>query len=411
MNGGMSFEELLDEELADPNGLLADVKPAKPKQKAASQVEQQFQEIEDFFERNKRLPELSSSDVLEHQLAARLKAYQARKDLKAAVKHLDRFGLLDPKEAVAKQTLSDDGKAPNSFDEILFDNEGSLPDGVDLSILNLEHVKPHTAEDRNWSEEIASRKQCEDFFKFEKLFKDTQADIVNGKLRTERFKGETQIEVGDFFIVEGLLCLVDSILEYDKDETGKDNPRLRVIFDNGVESNLLKLSLARALYRDPHGRRIIPPPETVEKRFQGLTHHDKATGCVYVLASETKAPELADLKRQGRLVKIGYSTQSVEERTRHAAEDPTYLEAPVRILASIDCYNLNPQKVEHLIHAFLWNQRINMTLISSKGVKYKPSEWFAVDRDTAIAVAQHIVKGDITEYRMDNTTGRIKKCS
>ena len=175
MNGGMSFEELLDEELADPNGLLADVKPAKPKQKAASQVEQQFQEIEDFFERNKRLPELSSSDVLEHQLAARLKAYQARKDLKAAVKHLDRFGLLDPKEAVAKQTLSDDGKAPNSFDEILFDNEGSLLDGVDLSILNLEHVKPHTAEDRNWSEEIAPRKTIvKDFFKFEKLFKDTQ---------------------------------------------------------------------------------------------------------------------------------------------------------------------------------------------------------------------------------------------
>ena len=96
---------------------------------------------------------------------------------------------------------------------------------------------------------------------------------------------------------------------------------------------------------------------------------------------------------------------------KNATMDPTYLEAPVRILASLDCYNLNPQKVEHLIHAFLAKQRINMTLISSKGLPYKPTEWFAVDRDTAIAVAEHIVKGDIMNYRMDNTTGRIKKIS
>ena len=132
-------------------------------------------------------------------------------------------------------------------------------------------------------------------------------------------------------------------------------------------------------------------------------------GCIYVLASETKAPELAELKRQGRLVKIGYSSQSVEERVKNAETDPTYLEAPVRILASIDCFNLNPQKVEHLIHAFLSRQRISMTLISSKGVPYRPMEWFSVDRDTAIAVAQHIVAGDIMQYRMDNTTGRLRR--
>ena len=99
----------------------------------------------------------------------------------------------------------------------------------------------------------------------------------------------------------------------------------------------------------------------------------------------------------------------MEERIKGAEDDPTYLEAPVRILAVLDCYNLNPQKVEHLIHAFLAKQRINMTLISSKGKPYKPSEWFAVDRETAVAVAEHIVAGDIMNYRMDNTTGRIKK--
>ena len=153
----------------------------------------------------------------------------------------------------------------------------------------------------------------------------------------------------------------------------------------------------------------MPDAEAVTRKLQGLSHKDKATGCIYILASETKAPALVNLKLQGRLVKIGYSSQAVEERVKNAENDPTYLEAPVKILASLDCYNLNPQKVEHLIHAFLAKQRLNMTLISSKGVAYKPTEWFMVDRDTAIAVAEHIVAGDIMNYRMDNTTGRIKR--
>lgn len=209
------------------------------------------------------------------------------------------------------------------------------------------------------------------------------------------------------FVLGGLLCLVDCVLEDSKDSSRRENPRYRVIFENGIETNILKLSFARALYKDPHGRRVLSDVN-LEEKFAGITHRDKATGCIYILASETKAPELAELKRRGMLVKIGYSSQSVEERVKHAAEDPTYLEAPVRILACLDCYNLNPQKVEHLIHAFLAKQRINMTLISSKGRPYRPSEWFAVDRDTAIAVAEHIVAGDIMNYRMDNTTGKIK---
>lgn len=230
------------------------------------------------------------------------------------------------------------------------------------------------------------------------------------KLETTRFKNETQIAVGDFFILRGLLCLVDKVL--DEGTTAirnKENPRLRVIFENGIETNILKLSLARALYKDPHGQRIIADAETVANNMVGIPHHDKATGCIYILASETKAPALASLKLQGRLVKIGYSSQSVQERIKNAENDPTYLEAPVRVLATLDCYNLNPQKVEHLIHAFRAKQRVNMTLISSKGLPYKRTEWFAVDLETAIAVAEHIVKGDIIQYRMDNTTGKIKR--
>ena len=392
----------------DPQGIFAGVQPAarKPAVPKESALRRQFAEIVAFYEKNGRSPALDSGDIFEGMLGARLKTYQGNAAYAAAVADLDTHGLLSA--SGGSKAASATPAACTDFESVLEAAAGLLPD-QDPSIFKIEHVTEQGADKRAWPEEIASRKPCEDFENFERLFQDAQRDIVNRKVQTARFRNETQIEVGDFFILSGLLCIVDSVLEADRERAGKDNPRLRVVFENGIETNILKLSFARALYRDPNGRRVIPDAETVEARMQGLTHKDRATGCIYILASETRAPALADLKRAGRLVKIGYSTQSVEERVKNAAADPTYLEAPVKILASLDCFNLNPQKVEHLIHAFLARQRLQITLISSKGAPYTPTEWFAVDRDTAIAVAEHIVKGDIMDYRMDNTTGRIKR--
>lgn len=405
----ISFMDLLAGD-NDPLGLLANVEPAKEKKaQARTPAEANFLEIASFYEAVGRLPELNAKDIKEKMLAARLQAYRSRAPLKAQVKHLDVHGLLEPGKASAG--AAEGAKSSfSSLEDIFKSDQSGLLSNIDSSILKIEHVTEQSAEGRHWPDEIASRKPCEDFFKFEKLFTDTQRDIVNRKVETVRFKNETQLAVGDFFILSGLLCLVDRVIDEGTTATrNKENPRLRVIFENGIETNILKLSLARALYKDPHGRRVIPDADTVANTMVGITHHDKATGCIYILASETKAPALASLKLQGRLVKIGYSSQSVQERIKNAENDPTYLEAPVKVLATLDCYNLNPQKVEHLIHAFLAKQRVNMTLISSKGLPYKPTEWFAVDLETAVAVAEHIVKGDIIHYRMDNTTGKIRK--
>ena len=40
---------------------------------------------------------------------------------------------------------------------------------------------------------------------------------------------------------------------------GKNDARLRVIYANGTESNLLRRSLERALYKDDTGRRLTDP--------------------------------------------------------------------------------------------------------------------------------------------------------
>ena len=404
------FPQSLDDILSgncDSFGLLSNVEAAKPKTANLPPAILNFLEIVDFYRSNNRLPKLDASDINEKRLSARLTAYRTR--LRASVEAYDELGILDIQEGKeATQVPKEQVSTLGSLEDILNNDTSGLLGGVDASILKIEHVNQQSPDERNWPDEIASRKQCEDFYNYEKLFQDMQRDIANRKVEVVRFKNESQLEVGHFFILSGLICFVDCVLDERKDESERINPRYRVIFENGVETNILKRSLARALYKDPHGRRVLPDANSVENQFNGITHKDKATGCIYILASQTKAPALSQLKAQGKLVKIGYSSQDVHERIKNAENDPTYLEAPVTILATLDCYNLNPQKVEHLIHAFLAKQRINMTMISSKGKAYKPTEWFAVDRDTAIAVAQHIVAGDIMNYRMDNTTGRIK---
>lgn len=404
------FPNSLDDLLSgnfDTFGLLSDVKPAKPKVDDLPPTVLNFLEIVEFYRANDRLPSIDAIDINEKRLAARLTAYKTR--LRKSVEAYDDLGILDMVEGQEPVRESKIATAtPGSLDDIMACDPNGLLKDVDVSILKIENVRSQSSDDRNWPDEIATRKPCEDFYNYEKLFHDMQRDIANRKVEVIRFRNETQLEVGHFFILSGLICFVDSVLDDRLSESERNNPRLRVIFENGIETNILKFSLSRALYKDPHGRRILPNAQSVENQFNGITHRDKATGCIYILASQTKSPVLSELKAQGRLVKIGYSSQDVYERIKNAENDPTYLEAPVTVLATLDCYNLNPQKVEHLIHAFLAKQRINMTLISSKGKPYKPTEWFMVDRDTAVAVAEHIVAGDIMNYRMDNTTGRIK---
>lgn len=404
------FPNSLDDLLSgnfDTFGLLSDVKPAKPKVDNLPPTVLNFLEIVEFYRANDRLPSIDATDINEKRLAARLTAYKTR--LRKSVEAYDDLGILDMVEGQEPVRESKIATAtPGSLDDIMACDPNGLLKDVDVSILKIENVRSLSSDDRNWPDEIATRKPCEDFYNYEKLFHDMQRDIANRKVEVIRFRNETQLEVGHFFILSGLICFVDSVLDDRLSESERNNPRLRVIFENGIETNILKFSLSRALYKDPHGRRILPNAQSVENQFNGITHRDKATGCIYILASQTKSPVLSELKAQGRLVKIGYSSQDVYERIKNAENDPTYLEAPVTVLATLDCYNLNPQKVEHLIHAFLAKQRINMTLISSKGKPYKPTEWFMVDRDTAVAVAEHIVAGDIMNYRMDNTTGRIK---
>jgi len=406
-----SLDDILDED--DVFGLLEDMTPKKAKKVTSSDpAVTNFLELVNFVETHDREPR--RDEPKEKLFAVRLSSYRNRADLRKKVEQYDSVGLLsavtqveqtpdEPKQEVQPQPVQ---KAVTSLDDIFDDDDLDLLGDINTSIFNVTHVTS-TLKEKDVPDEIASRKKCEDFFRYEKLFHDLQKVLMTDAVMQTRFSKEETVVVGNVFILRGMLCYIDKVIKEDTSDAERDNPRLRVIFENGTETDLLKRSLIRALFKDPHGKYVNMNKNLFSDKSVSITDKDRPTGYVYVLASESTAPALSQWKNSGRLVKIGYSTQTVQERIKYAEKSSTYLEAPVKVLAEIACYNLNPQKFEHLVHAFLHCQKLNMTLIDSTGKAYHPSEWFTIDCQTAVEVCHRIIDGTITKYRMDNTTGRI----
>jgi len=258
---------------------------------------------------------------------------------------------------------------------------------------------------KNTPDEIAQRTPCRDFDRFEGLFSGAKSEVREGHSETVRFAKGAQIQEGDFFILDGVMCLVDKIGEKNEGVGhARHNPRIRVVFDNETESNLLLHSFARALYKDPNGRRILMDPDRVFDNGQGLSHHDRRKGVLYILSSKSANPELAAMRD---LYKIGYTEEELEKRIAGAQRSSTYLEAPVTVEATYDCFGVSPRAVERLVHAMLSSQKLNVTLTDHQGRRYRPREWFCVDLETAKAVVERIADGTISNYRIDGVSGRL----
>ncbi len=395
----------------DEFGLLKNVRPAKPIPRSSSDpVVQNFLEILAFVEANGREP--SSEINGEKLLATRLYAYRLNSQLAAKVRQYDTHGLLS--EEVQQPVQEEPAKEieVTSLDDIFANDSMGLLDDIDTSIFKLEHVKAPAGTDKVAPDEIAQRKPCPDFYNYQKFFEDLQSALKTNAVMLKSTIRESDVIPGHAFIVRGMICYVDRILKAGATTTdGRDNPRFRVIFDNGTETNLLRYSLVKALSGDPHGKYIDTELNLLSDGTIKITQKDRPTGFVYVLGTDSKAPELASLRAAKKLVKIGYSTQPVEKRTANAEKEATYLFAPVRVLGIIDCYNLNPHAFEQVIHAFLADQRLNITLKSSSGHSYRPEEWFTVDARTAMEICKRIIDGSIVQYRMDNVSGKIVKKS
>lgn len=383
-----------------------------------------FEEINKFIDREGRRPE-STGELNEKLLARRLQSYIGNTQAHEAIRAYDRHNLLASTVTQASPLQNTDieltGAEKNTVGEIkescsagiedvaveeaasledIFNSDMfSQMDFGDQSLFEMTHVP--SIDSREKPEEVARRKVCKDFYKFEPIFENIHANLKTGEMQSVRYKNEAQMHEGDVFIAEGVVCLIAEIDEYRENSEGRYDPRMRVIFENGTESNLLLRSLGKRLWLDETGRKIVRQTDSQIDDSNTVSDQDKRAGQIYIVTTKSENPILKSIPN---LVKIGYTEHTVEQRTKNATRDTAFLEAPVRILAAMDCYNLNPNKFETLIHGFFHAQRLNVTLTGRDGRAYHPREWFSVPLEVVREVVKRIIDGSIVNYRMDNTT-------
>ncbi len=360
---------------SDELGLLEEIRKA-PLVTSDDRFVESFLEINEFFDAHKREPAIGD-DIHERRLATRL--MHIREDAKKmdALKEYDTFGLLTK----TKQETEIGG-------DILNDEFGLLDIG-DTSIFDIKNV-PNIEKERSDPDFVATRKQCADFDTFELLFQQCQDDLEKGVRKLAPFI-EADMKEGDFFVLNGVLIYLDKISTPYRGNSQKINKRTRCIYENGLESNILLRSLGKRLAEVGRAVKYTHITDTVND-------DDQNTGYIYILQSLSSDPKVSSLKD---LYKIGFSTVEVEERIKNAESDPTYLMAPVKIVSTYKCFNMNPQRFERLIHRFFSEVCLDLTMGDKNGFGYKPSEWFMVPFKIIEDVIDLIISGEILKFRYD----------
>jgi hypothetical protein len=360
-------------------GLLNVIQKSSSTLNADERLTASFQEINEFFERHNREPQPNVGNISEYRLYCRLKSLREDKDKMMVCEPHDKCGLLKTEKKEIK-----------SIDDIFGDDSLDILGGNSEGLFDFKHTPKETT----MPDYVASRKSCTEFSKFESLFIQCQSDLTNNKRKLYPFKNEQDIAGGHFFVLKGVLLYVAYVGEK-SNEKGKMNARLRCIFENGTESDMLLRSLSAELYK--HGRRVSEN-ENGLLGLKNISEDDDETGFIYILKSLSGDPKIQNISN---LYKIGYSNIPVEERIKNAEQEPTYLMAPVKIITIFKCYNLNPQKLELLIHNFFGKTCLNFDIFDINGIRHTPREWFIAPLEVIEEAVDFIISGEIINYSYD----------
>ncbi|SOC49456.1 T5orf172 domain-containing protein [Blastococcus aggregatus] len=372
-----SIDDILD---SDIDGLLDGPERAL-KVTSADRLKRGFLEIVEFRRAHERLPSSTTREIAERRLGARLDGILASEEKIAALKPLDEFGLLETPEAPASL---DDLLGGDDLD--LLADESGLLDVSDLP------VRRQTYDSGN----AARREKAQDFERFEPLFKQKHAELRDGVSKLLPYPGMTHILPGAFFVLNGVMLFIAEVGETEyKKTTVRENKRerLRCIFENGTESSMYRQSLGIRL-SDEDGQIVVrsEPPE--------ILSDDQVSGYIYVLRSLSADPQIAGIKD---LYKIGFTRGSVELRIKDAEKSPTYLMAPVEVVASYRTYNLKASALENLLHRVFAEVRLDISQVDRWGRDYDASEWFVVPRAVIDQAIELIQSGAIVRYVYDAT--------
>ncbi|MDH0373369.1 GIY-YIG nuclease family protein [Comamonas aquatica] len=357
-----------------------------------------FEDIQRFFEEHKRLPvNAEGRDIFERLYAVRLDQLRKLPEARAVLVEFDTHGLLNASAAIS--TNVDE----LSEDELLAELgvSADLP-AVENDITVLRHVRSST--DRREPEEIADRTTCKDFLEFQPLFEKVERELKANVRKALRFGRDATIQEHDFFILDGQFAYVAEMGETIKMPSGHNDARLRVVYSNGTESNLLLRSLQKALWKDETGRRLTEP--SMGPLFSDAEEaEDVETGTIYVLRSQSTHPYVA--QHRELIHKIGVTGGKVETRIAGACKEATYLLASVEVVATYKLKNVNRVRMENLFHRIFSNAQIDISIDDRFGNPVKPREWFLVPLQVIDEAVQRILDGSITGVHYDPHLARL----
>ena len=388
--------DLSDDELLAELGVSVEKKAARTYTPREERIIAGFEDILKFFDEHGRAPlHGEQRDIFERLYAVRLDRLRELEECQTLLAPLDKYGLLD--------ATSDSSRiAPDELDDDSLLAELGIEGGSDDDITQLRHVQ--TREERRAAEEIANRDKCEDFDKFKPIFAQIKNELDTGVRNTRPFELKAEIRAGSVFIVGGQMAYVAEMGEIFSNAQSRTDARLRVIFDNGTESNMLMRSLQRALHKDEAGRRITDP--AAGPLFSGKSDDDDTeSGTIYVLRSKSDHPLIT--QHHELIHKIGVTGGSVSTRIAAAENDATYLLAGVESVAEYKLFNINRTKLEKLIHRFFAEAAYDIEIADRFGKPVRPREWFLVPLHVIDEAVERIKDGTITQYRYDAKTARL----
>lgn len=358
-----------------------------------------FEDILRFHQAHGRAPlHGEGRDIFERLYAVRLDQLRKLPEAPTLLAELDGLGLLAGGAAIHAQDLDEEALLAELG--VGLEVGANASDQNDITVLR--HVR--SSIEKRAAEAVADRTPCEDFDQFQPLFEQVARELKSDVRKTLRFGRDTSIANGNYFIVGGQLAYVAEVGETIRAPNGESDARLRVIYANGTESNLLRRSLQRALYKDETGRRLTdtdmgplfgdaPEPDDIE------------TGTIYVLRSLSSHPFVAEHREL--IHKIGVTGGKVETRIAGADKDATYLLADVEVVATYKLHNLNRVRLENIFHRLFGAAQLDLTIDDRFGHPVKPREWFLVPLHVIDEAVERIRDGSITDVVYDPQTARL----
>ncbi len=228
------------------------------------------------------------------------------------------------------------------------------------------------------------------------MFAKVHQELKEGKRSLVKINKTATLAAGRYYFVGGQMLLLEQIGELKKSSNFLPDARTRCIYENGTESDILLQTLRKNVVGD--GYAISELQEEAESKFfsnNDIANDDKVTGYIYVLSSLSDDPIV---KGEKNLYKIGFTTNTVEQRVANAENDPTYLMAPVEIVATYKVVNLNSHKFEDLVHLLLKPVQYQVVVYDENGIAHQPQEWFIVPLPVVDVIIKKIMDSTIVGY-------------